>query len=98
MYILKKMPRGSNHAEHYKLLLLLLLLHIKALLLLLAADIMKAPPAEPAFIIHEAYSYDGRPETICSMLNTQIILQIYIFRAADHLQLESLERFVNEFT
>jgi len=51
MYILKKMPRGSNHAEHYKLLLL----HIKALLLLLAADIMKAPPAEPAFIIHEAY-------------------------------------------
>jgi hypothetical protein len=53
MYILKKMPRGSNHAEHYKLLLLLL--HIKALLLLLAADIMKAPPAEPAFIIHEAY-------------------------------------------
>jgi hypothetical protein len=44
MYILKKMPRGSNHAEHYKLLLLLL-----------AADIMKGPPAEPAFIIHKAY-------------------------------------------
>ncbi len=44
------MPRGSNHAEHYKLLL-----HIKALLLLLVADIMKAPPAEPTFIIHEAY-------------------------------------------
>ncbi len=47
------MPRGSNHAEHYKLLLLLQ--HMKALLLLLAADIMKAPPAEPAFIIHGAY-------------------------------------------
>jgi hypothetical protein len=47
------MPRGSNHAEYYKLLLLLQ--HMKVLLLLLAADIMKALPAEPAFIIHEAY-------------------------------------------
>ncbi len=53
VYTEKKMPRGSNHAEHYKLLLLLQ--HMKALLLLLAADIMKAPPAEPAFIIHGAY-------------------------------------------
>lgn len=67
----------SNHAEYYKLLLLQ---YMMALLLLLAADIMKALPAEPAFIIHEAYYYDDRPEAICRMLNTQIILQIYIFR------------------
>jgi hypothetical protein len=52
VYTEKKMPRVySNHAEYYKLLLLQ---HMKALLLLLAADIIKALPAEPAFIIHEA--------------------------------------------